>query len=199
MDDLRRYSADETLRDGGTVHIRAIRPSDKERLREHSTHLSTRSVYFRFLGPKKRLTDKDLTLFTDLDFVNRVALVVTLGRGEDEKIIGVGRYAIVSNEGDPVRSAELGFTVIDEHQKRGIGSLLLQHLMKIGRRQEIHQFEAEVLADNKAMLTVFAKSGVAARKTVSSGVVHLVFPITACGSSPSCVQSLAPGRIGEGG
>jgi len=173
MDDLHSYSADETLRDGGAIHIRAIRPSDKERLREHSMHLSTRSVYFRFLGPKKRLTDKDLALFTDLDFVNRVALVVTLGRGEDEKIIGVGRYAIVSHDGDPVRSAELGFTVIDEHQKRGIGTLLLGHLLKIARAQQIQQFEAEVLADNAAMLGVFAK--VAARKTIQSGVAHVVF------------------------
>jgi hypothetical protein len=70
MNDLRQYSSDEPLRGGGSIHVRAIRPDDKQRLREHSKGLSPRSVYFRFLAPKKRLTDKDLSMFTDLDFVN---------------------------------------------------------------------------------------------------------------------------------
>jgi hypothetical protein len=114
MSDLRQYSSDELLRDGSSIHVRAIRSDDKQRLREHSEGLSARSVYFRFLGPKKRLTDKDLAAFTDLDFVNRVALVATVGKGEEEKIIGVGRYALSDTAGTASRSAELAFSVVDE-------------------------------------------------------------------------------------
>ena len=175
MNDLRQYSSDELLRDGGSIHVRAIRPDDKQRLREHSEGLSARSVYFRFLGPKKLLTDKDLAAFTDLDFVNRVALVASLGKGEDERIIGVGRYAVSETAADTPRSAELAFSVVDEYQHHGIGTLLLEHLLRIGREQGIRQFEAEVLADNKAMLGVIENSGVVARRTVNSGVVHVVF------------------------
>ncbi len=175
MNDLREYSADELLRDGGSIHIRAIRPDDKQRLRGHSEGLSARSVYFRFLGPKKRLTDKDLVLLTDLDFVNRVALVATLGKGEEEKIIGVGRYAMSETAGGAPRSAELAFSVIDEYQHHGIGTLLLEHLLRIARGQGIRQLEAEVLADNRAMLGVIESSGLIAKRTVSSGVVHVVF------------------------
>jgi len=171
MNDLRQYSSDELLRDGSSIHVRAIRPDDKQRLREHSEGLSARSVYFRFLGPKKGLTDADLAAFTDLDFVNRVALVATL----EERIIGVGRYAISETAGDAPRSAEIAFSVVDDYQHHGIGTLLLEHLLRIAREQGIRQFEAEVLSDNKAMLGVIQASGLLARRTVSSGVVHVVF------------------------
>ena len=59
------------------IHIRAIRPDDKERLLEHFHALGPRSVYYRFLGTKKRLTAAELSYFTDLDFVCAVGLVAT--------------------------------------------------------------------------------------------------------------------------
>ena len=175
MNDLRRYTADEVLRDGVAIHIRAIRPDDKERLRKHAEGLGPQSVYFRFLGPKKGLSEKDLRAFTELDFVTRVALVATLGKGDAERIIGVGRYALTESAPDAPRSAELAFTVVDEYQHHGIGTLLLEHLLSIAHGQGIRQFEAEVLGDNKAMLGVFSGSGVIAKKRVRSGVAHVVF------------------------
>lgn len=183
MSDLRNYSAHEELRGGGSIHVRAIRPDDKARLREHSEHLSARSVYFRFLGPKKRLTERDLASFTELDFEKRVGLVATLGRGRDEKIIGVGRYVHTETAGVAPRSAELAFSVVDEYQHRGIGALLFEHLLRIARQQQIQQLEAEVLADNKAMLGVIHSAGVIARKSVSSGVVHIVISTAETGVS----------------
>ncbi len=42
------HAADEVLRDGAAIHIRAIRPDDKERLLEHFHALGPRSVYYRF-------------------------------------------------------------------------------------------------------------------------------------------------------
>jgi GNAT superfamily N-acetyltransferase len=104
-----------------------------------------------------------------------VALVATLGKGEEERIIGVGRYVILEMIGDAPRSAELAFSVVDEYQNHGIGTLLLEHLLRIARERRIPQFEADVLGDNKAMLGVIKGSGLIARRTVNSGVVHVVF------------------------
>ena len=55
--------------------------------------------------------------------------------------------------------AEVAFVVADEHHGRGISTLLLEHLAAIARLNGIVRFTAEVLADNRAMLTVFAKAG----------------------------------------
>jgi RimJ/RimL family protein N-acetyltransferase len=170
------YLSEEVLRDGGSIHVRAIRPADKERLREFSQHLSSRSVYFRFFSPKKKLTDGELAWLTDLDFERHVALVATLGHGEEERIIGVGRYAVATKEPTPPRSAEVAFVILDDHQGRGIASVLLAHLLVIARQKGIREFEADVLAENRAMLRVFEKSGLHARRSVESGIMHLTFP-----------------------
>src|SRR5215467_11692016 len=66
--DPRQYAAEAVLRDGGSIHIRAIRPDDRERLLDHFRSLSARSVYFRFFGAKRRLTNAELDQFTRLDF-----------------------------------------------------------------------------------------------------------------------------------
>jgi hypothetical protein len=83
--DPRVYAAEEILRDGGSIRIRAIRPEDKDRVLEHFQALAPRSVYFRFLGAKKRLTAAELSHFTDLDFVHAVGLVATAQREYEEE------------------------------------------------------------------------------------------------------------------
>jgi len=174
IDDPRLYSVEELLRDGASIHIRAIRPDDRERLVEHFQGLSARSVYFRFFGAKRRLTDDELDRFTRLDFVERAALVATLRERGEECIIGVGRYATVPGA---TRSADTAFAVADEHQGRGIGTVLLEHLLRIARLNDITEFQADVLGENNRMLEVFAASGLVVTRSLEAGVVHLSFPV----------------------
>jgi acetyl coenzyme A synthetase (ADP forming)-like protein len=171
----RDYSAEEILRDGGSIHIRAIRSDDKQRLLDHFHHLGERSVYFRFFGSKKRLSDAELVRFTEPDFIRHVALVATLREGDEERIIGVGRYFRVGDDAAAPR-AEVAFAVRDEHQGRGIGTLLLEHLCRIARTQGISEFEADVLGENNQMLQVFRSSGFKVRRSLEGGVVHVSFP-----------------------
>ena len=153
--------------------MRALRPDDRERLVDHFHRLSARSVYFRFFGAKRRLTDAELDLFTQLDFHERVALVATLLERGQERIIGVGRYTRL-----PVgRAAEVAFAVADEHQGRGIGTVLLDHLLRVAREHGVTEFQADVLGENNRMLEVFSRSGLVATRSLEAGVVHLSFPV----------------------
>ena len=172
LNDPRHYEADTILRDGTSIHIRAIRPDDKQRLVAHFQQLGKQSVYFRFFGAKKRLTDEELQRLTEPDFVNHVGLVATLRVGEDEHIIGVGRYLRY----ELPHRAEVAFAVADAHQGRGIGTLLLEHLAPLARAQGITEFEADVLGENNRMLQVFAKSGFVVERSMADGVVHVRFP-----------------------
>ncbi|MGH7932830.1 MAG: GNAT family N-acetyltransferase [Candidatus Binataceae bacterium] len=166
------YSAEEVLRDGGSIHVRAIRPDDRERLLHHFRSLSEQSIYYRFFGIKRALTDPELEELTHLDFDRQVGIVATLRENGEERFIGVARYVRGS---EPAR-AEVAFAVIDEHQGRGIGTLLLEHLSRIARSAGIVEFEADVLGDNNRMLEVFAKSGFKVRRSAQSGVIHVTFP-----------------------
>jgi len=178
MEDLdpRTYAVDEILRDGGSIHIRAIRPDDKAELLHHFSQLSERSVYFRFFGAKRRLSEEELRRFTEPDYRTHVALVATLGSTPDsERIIGVGRFIARDDITSPHR-AEVAFAVIDAHQGRGIGTLLLEHLAKLALTRGITEFEADVLGENNQMLAVFKRSGFRVCRSVESGVVHVTFP-----------------------
>jgi len=169
--DARQYRADVVLRDGGSIHVRAIRPDDRARLLAHFTGLSPVSVYRRFHGVKKHLTEEELTHYAELDFVRRVALVATLRSDGEERIIGVGRFEVTGGS-----RAEVAFAVLDAHQGRGIGTALLEHLAVIARERGIAEFEAEVLGENNRMLDVFASSGFTVRRAMAHGVFHVSFP-----------------------
>jgi len=169
------YVADAILKDGGSIRVRAIRPDDKQRLVDHFRRLSPRSVYYRFFGIKRELTAEELRRFTEPDFVRHVGLVATLREGGEERIIGVGQYIVRDVQRAPHR-AEVAFAVADEHQGRGIGTLLLEHLAKLARANGIAEFEADVLGENNQMLKVFADSGFRVARSLEGGIVHVAFP-----------------------
>ena len=172
--DPRTYATDEILRDGGSIHVRAIRPDDKGRLLDHFGRLSRQSVYYRFFRVKKQLTDDELRCFTELDFEREVALVATLRDAGDERIIGVARFGAPQEAAR--HCAEVAFAVADDHQGRGIGTLLLEHLAPIARVNGITVFEADVLGENNRMMHVFAKSGFVVTRAIDAGVFHVTFP-----------------------
>ncbi|HYA35033.1 MAG TPA: GNAT family N-acetyltransferase [Candidatus Binataceae bacterium] len=172
--DPRNYAVDEILRDGSSMHIRAIRPDDKTRLFEHFSALSPQSRYQRFFGAKRRLTADELVALTELDFDSHVGLVATLYDGAVEKIIGVGRYIRVADKA----RAEVAFAVLDAFQGRGIGTLLLEHLSRIAREAGITEFEADVLGDNRRMLQVFGESGMQVKRSMEGGAVHVALVTT---------------------
>jgi acyl-CoA synthetase (NDP forming)/RimJ/RimL family protein N-acetyltransferase len=163
------WEADIVAADGGTVHLRPILPEDADGLVGLMDRSSDQTRYFRFFGPMKRLSDKDLYRFTHVDHVDRVAFVLLLG----DQLIGVGRYDRAP-EGD---EAEVAFLIEDAHQGRGLGSVLLEHLAAAARERGIERFVAEVLAQNNRMVRVFLDAGYKAERTYEDGVVHLTFPI----------------------
>ena len=73
--------------------------------------------------------------------------------------------------------AEVAFAVPDDMHGRGIASLLLEHLVWQARQRGLRAFTAETLAENSAMLRVFADAGLPAQRRIAEGVVELTFPL----------------------
>ncbi len=184
MNDAADYSVHETLRDGTSFLIRAIRPDDRERLLRHSKELSPASIHSRFLGVKRELTESDLDRFTQLDFDRHVGLAATIGTGADERFIAIGRYIRRHHlRPEDAHDAEVAFTVVDQYQGRGFGSLLLKHLAIIASRCGITGFVADVLGSNQQMLQVFANSGFQVQDSYQDGIVRVTLTLTPRGAS----------------
>jgi RimJ/RimL family protein N-acetyltransferase len=172
--DVREYEASEKLKDGRNVCVRAIRPDDKTTLLEGFSRFSEASVYKRFHGSRQSFTDEELKFYTEIDYLNHVALVVVLK--ENDQVIGGGRY--ISYDGSlPPRSAELAFAVVDSFQGLGIGTIVLNHLIIIAREAKVGTFEADVLAENRAMIRVFEKSGIPVTKAYEGRHVHITMTL----------------------
>jgi acyl-CoA synthetase (NDP forming)/RimJ/RimL family protein N-acetyltransferase len=163
------WEADVVAADGGTVHLRPIQPDDADALVAFHGGLSQRTRYLRYFSAYPRIPERDLYRFTHVDHHDRVAFVAELA-GE---IIAVGRY-----ERHPgTDQAEVAFVVADEHQGRGIGSVLLEHLAAAAREVGIRRFEAVVLAENVGMIRVFRDAGYETTRHVEFGEVTLEFDV----------------------
>ncbi|MEV6862594.1 GNAT family N-acetyltransferase [Streptosporangium subroseum] len=162
------WEADVVLSDGGTAHLRPIRPADADRLRSFYSRLSDESIYFRFFGPRPRLSDREITWFTNVDYVDRVALIATIGT----EMVAVIRYDRIEPG-----EAEVAFLVEDAHQGRGVASVLLEHLAATAREQGISRFVADVLPANQKMMAVLKQVGYTAQSRFADGVVRMTLDL----------------------
>jgi GNAT superfamily N-acetyltransferase len=122
--------------------VRAVGATDRAALSDLFDRLTPRSRRYRFLGPKKALSARELENLTDIDHVDREALALV---APDGLFIAVARYGRVS--GDPF-AAEVALTVADEWQGRGIGMALASLLIGLARQSGIVCLLASTLAEN---------------------------------------------------
>ena len=173
MDEAAHYSAIEHLRDRIQLEIRALRPDDRDGLLAAFDQSSAQSVHRRFFSAKRAFTDREIDYFTKVDFVNHVALVAVVAEEGKPTIVAGARYVVVKPG-----QAEVAFAVMDQYQGRGIGTLLMRHLVGLARAAGIQELVAEVLADNVRMLKVFAKSGLQPRTSRAHDIIHAVLPLS---------------------
>jgi len=159
------------LRDGQSLKVRPILPADREKLRELFYRLSPQTRYLRFGYMKTYISEQELDYFTNVHPPDTYAYIGTMGEGEKERIVAVGRWFLVPDG----RSAEVAFVVEDNIQVRGIGTALLERLAETATRYRIKRFIARVLPENTRMLEVFEESGFNIIKTVSDGTYEIIF------------------------
>jgi acetyltransferase len=157
------------LQDGTQVTIRPIRPDDAPKLQKAFKRLSTQSIYYRFLQVFAQLTDQQANDFANLDYYHRMALIAEILEAGESNLIGVARYSMLS--GDETGLAESAVVVIDEYQKRGLGSLLLRHLVRYARSHDVQVFLATVHVSNAQIMRFIKRSGFPAeKKMIEPGV-----------------------------
>ncbi|MEE4022856.1 GNAT family N-acetyltransferase [Gordonia sp. PKS22-38] len=168
----RHWIADVLASDGGVVHLRPIVPDDADRVVRFHSSLSERTRYMRYFGPTPTLPPRELARMTTVDYQKRVALVAVLG-GD---IIAIGLYEGLGFDGKP-ESAEVAFVVADDHQGRGLGPILLEHLAGAAAENGFTRFEAEVLSENPNMVAVFRDAGYQLSRSFDGSTVHVEFLI----------------------
>ena len=168
MSEAVSYTAHELLGDGCSIEIRALRRDDEADMLAAIGKASAQSLQRRFFVMKRHFSDKERAYFMDIDFKNHVAIVALAEEAGRKVIVGGGRYIVF----EPGR-AEMAFVVIDTWQGRGVGSILMRHLVEIASDSGLQQLMAEVLPENAAMIKVFGKFGFSPAPRRDPQILHL--------------------------
>jgi RimJ/RimL family protein N-acetyltransferase len=178
--DALHQTHDLTLRDGRVVHVRAIRADDTMRLQAFHAHLSMESIIWRFFRSVPRLSDEQARQFTQVDYVDRMALVATRGENAAGEILAVVRY----DRRAGAREAEVAFVVADAWQGQGIATALLHQLAAYARAHGVARFVALTMGTNVRMLEVLHNCGFPCRTRYDGGDILTTLDITAPPSVP---------------
>jgi acyl-CoA synthetase (NDP forming)/GNAT superfamily N-acetyltransferase len=165
-----RRGAYALLTDGTTIEIRAARPEDFAAVRELHAKMSPDNLYLRFFSMSPAAAEQEARRICRAPGPDHAALLAVL----DGEVVGCGAYELADDGSGP---AEVAMTVADAMHNRGIGTLLLEHLVSLARGRGIRTFAAETLTENTLMLQVFANAGLQAHRTLEDGVYDLRFPL----------------------
>ena len=165
-------SAYALLADGTTIEIRAARPGDFDAVRDMHTKMSPDNLYLRFFSFSTVAAEREAHRVCREPAPDHGALLAVL----DGEVVGCSSYECAD---DGSRSAEVAMAVADEMHSRGVGTLLLEHLISLARSRGVHAFTAETLVENALMLQVFADAGLPVHRTLSDGVYDFTFPLPA--------------------
>ena len=108
---------------------------------------------------------------SSIDYNENMGVVGILGSPGNERIVANGHWMRNINDS----TAEVAFAVADIYQRRGIGTHLLKHLMRLSREKGVHGFEATVISGNIGMMNVFKKSQCVIHSEFESGMYTLHF------------------------
>ncbi len=142
------------LADGTTVRIRSARATDRDGVRSLYEAMSDENLRFRFFDVSRRSAERAAERVAHCGKPGYQGLLAVV----DDAVVGIAEY-----ESDDPRagstSAEISVAVADAWHHRGVGTLLLEHLVHAARAAGITTFTADALAHNAAVLKVFADLG----------------------------------------
>jgi acetyl coenzyme A synthetase (ADP forming)-like protein len=167
-----QYETEVLLKDGSRMMLRPIRREDTDSWLAFVSRLSRRTQYLRFHSLPK-LTMEEAIRFCTVDYINTFAFVAEVLGDQRQDIVAIGRYYRL-----PIKhSAEVALVIEDAYQGKGIGTKLMEWLTNVARENGITTFEADVLAENEEMMTVFRDYGFHITSELQEGVYHVILPI----------------------
>jgi RimJ/RimL family protein N-acetyltransferase len=178
------------LLDGTSIPYHAIAPENASALQRFHHRLSERSIYLRFFAAKPELSDREAVYFTNLDKINRFALVA-VDPEHPEEIVGVVSF---DREGTTER-AEYAAEVEDSWQGRGLGLALTRRLVEAALKRDVRTLTAFVLPQNRGMLHLLRGLGLPERLRYEDGTDYIEIDL----SPPQDTSDRAAGASGPQG
>ena len=153
-----------TLRDGVAVTLRRLADTDLDSVVALADYLSDDERYLRFF------TVHPCGIAEWAQSLTKPAPgLVALGAFDHGELVGVANYVPTNEPGQ----AEIAVLVAHDQHDRGVGTALLDELVRIARRRGQRHLVADVLAENYAMRRVIKDSHLPATLHVDGSVLSV--------------------------
>jgi acetyltransferase len=132
--------------------------------------MTPEDIYYRFFNVVHRMSHSQLARFTQIDYDREMAFIATVS-GDDGKPETLG---VVRAVGDPDNSqAEFAISVRSDLKRQGLGSVLLDKIIRYCRGKGTGELTGQALPDNRAMLALATRHGFEKQRLPGDDVVEL--------------------------
>ncbi len=153
-------SADVLLADGSVAVLRELRPDDADSVHALHDRVSDDALRMRFFAVSRQAAHQYV------DHVLRGEGTLALVVEASGELVGLGTAEPLDES-----ACEVAFLVADDARGQGVGTLLLEHLAALTRDRGFTHLEADVLSENRAMLTVLKESGLYTSRSDDGSIV----------------------------
>ena len=161
------------LRDGSTIFVRPIRPTDRPLFLEGMKYISKETWLYRFLMPRDHLEEAELDYLLSPDGVTHLAIGAAAPKPDgSQDPVAVARYVVMEDQG---HVAECAILVVDHWQGRGVGRVMGERLMQAARDRGVRAFHCEILLGNDRMKTLLRRLAPDAHSHVVGS--HVIFRV----------------------
>ncbi|NVK37815.1 MAG: bifunctional acetate--CoA ligase family protein/GNAT family N-acetyltransferase, partial [Gammaproteobacteria bacterium] len=152
------------------IVLRPIRGEDEPELKIFHEALSIESIRYRFFTARRNFRHRDLALFAQIDYQQEMAFVAF---NKDGEILGVVRTWTDAD----LLQAEFSILVGDNAQGLGLGSALMNKMIKYCTSRGTIEMKGTVLSDNTPMLKLAKKLGFKVMRRLDGDVVEIRLPL----------------------
>jgi acyl-CoA hydrolase/GNAT superfamily N-acetyltransferase len=143
---------EETITINGIpIMFRPAKPIDERGIQEHYYTMNRGDIVSRFFHEKKSFVHDQIDTTFEIDYINDLTIVATIGELGFEKIIAVGEYF----RNSIINMAEIAFSVSREYQHMGIAKILQRKLAKAAMDNGIKGLVAYTSPENRGMKKLF--------------------------------------------
>ncbi len=155
------------LKNGQKILLRPIRPEDEPEHLALFNHLDQQDIYFRFFRAIAHVKHEQMAQLTQIDYEREMAFIATTDSQDGQhETLAVAR-AIVGSEGS---EAEFAIIVRSDLHGYGLGTLLMDKLIRYCRSRGLKRIVGYVLSNNQKMQRLAKRFGFKSTYTEEDGV-----------------------------
>ena len=162
------------LHDGSAVTLRPIRPEDQPTHAELMARMTPQDLRLRFFGQVRQISHHQMARLTQIDYDREMAFIASRpGKDGQPETLGVIRTVT-----DPDNQrAELAALVRSDMKGTGLGSMLMEKIIRYQRTRGTKAIYAQIMPENTAMLRLALKSGFVRRHSDDPDVIETVLDL----------------------